>query len=130
MKIKQFFGFAIVGASNTLISYCIYAILVLLHINYVVANIIGYIVSIFNAYYWNTKVVFKKEKGERRIWWKVLMKTFISYAGTGLILSNILLVIWVDGFNIHEMIAPIVNMLITVPLNYILNKYWAYKQET
>ena len=120
MKIKQFFGFAIVGASNTLISYCIYAM----------ANIIGYIVSIFNAYYWNTKVVFKKEKGERRIWWKVLMKTFISYAGTGLILSNILLVIWVDGFNIHEMIAPIVNMLITVPLNYILNKYWAYKQET
>lgn len=130
MKIKEFFGFAIVGASNTLISYCIYAILVLFHINYVVANIIGYIVSIFNAYYWNNKVVFKKEKGEHRVWWKVLMKTFISYSGTGLILSNILLVIWVDGFNIHEMIAPIVNMLITVPLNYILNKYWAYKQKT
>ena len=130
MKIKQFFGFTIVGASNTLISYCIYAILVLLHINYVVANIIGYIVSIFNAYYWNNKVVFKKEKGEHRVWWKVLMKTFISYSGTGLILSNILLIIWVDGFNIHEMIAPIVNMLITVPLNYILNKYWAYKQKT
>ena len=129
MKIKQFFGFAIVGASNMLISYCVYAILVLLHINYVVANLIGYVVSIFNAYYWNNRVVFKKKKGECRIWWKVLMKTFISYAGTGLILSNILLVIWVDGFNIHEMIAPIVNMLITVPLNYILNKYWAYKEE-
>ena len=129
MKIKQFFGFTIVGASNTLISYCIYAILVLLHINYVAANIIGYIVSIFNAYYWNNRIVFKKEKGERRIWWKVLLKTFISYAGIGLILSNILLFVLVDGFNIHEMIAPIVNMLITVPLNYISNKYWAYKQE-
>lgn len=129
-KIKQFIKFGIVGLSNTLISYVVYVVLVYLKMHYILANIMGFLVSVLNAYYWNNKYVFKEQEGEQRVWWKTLGKTFLSYAGTGLVLSNVLLVVWVDWLGISEIIAPIINLLITVPLNFIMNKYWAFRQKT
>ncbi len=125
--IKQLIKFGVVGVSNTLISYVVYIVLVYFKTHYIVASIIGFIISVLNAYYWNNKYVFKERGGEQRIWWKTLVKTFASYAGTGLILSNVLLIIWVEWTGVSEMLAPILNLLITVPLNFVMNKYWAFK---
>lgn len=127
-KIGQFIKFGIVGVSNTLISYVVYGVLVNIHIDYLVASIEGFIISVLNSYYWNNKYVFKKNKDDQRVWWKVLIKTFMSYAGTGLILSNVLLVIWVEYFKISELVAPLINLVITVPMNFFINKYWAFKK--
>lgn len=124
---KQFIKFGIVGISNTLISYIVYVILVWLHLNYILANIVGFIVSVLNSYYWNSKYVFKQQEDGQRKWWESLVKTFVSYAGTGLILSNILLVIWIEWIKMPEMVAPLINLLVTVPLNFVMNKYWAFK---
>lgn len=127
-KIKQFIKFGIVGISNTLISYVVYVVLVGAHINYLLASIAGFIVSVLNSYYWNNKYVFKKQEDEQRTWWKTLIKTFVSYAGTGLILSNILLIIWIEWLKVPEIIAPLINLFITVPLNFAINKFWAYRK--
>lgn len=124
----QFIKFGIVGVSNTLISYVVYVVLVNIHIDYLMASIMGFIISVLNSYYWNNKYVFKKNKDDQRVWWKVLIKTFMSYAGTGLILSNVLLVIWVEYFKISELVAPLINLVITVPMNFFINKYWAFKK--
>lgn len=123
----QFVQFAMVGVSNTLISYGIYAILVLLSVNYMAANVIGFLVSVVNAYYWNNRYVFKEQAEEKRIWWKTLAKTFFAYAGTGLVLANILLVFLVEVLTVHEMLAPIIILFITTPINFLANKLWAYK---
>lgn len=127
-KMGQFIKFGIVGVSNTLISYVVYVVLVNIHIDYLMASIMGFIISVLNSYYWNNKYVFKKNKDDQRVWWKVLIKTFMSYAGTGLILSNVLLVIWVEYFKISELVAPLINLVITVPMNFFINKYWAFKK--
>ena len=127
-RLLQFIKFGIVGISNTLISYVVYVLLVFGGFHYLVASIMGFIISVFNAYYWNNKYVFKSHTGELRVWWKVLIKTFISYAGTGLLLSNILLVLWVEFLKFSEIIAPILTLVITIPLNFLLNKYWAFKK--
>lgn len=122
----QFIKFGLVGLSNTLISYIVYVILIFLSVHYLYASICGFIVSVLNSFYWNNKYVFG-EQSEHRVWWKSLVKTFMSYAGTGLILSNVLLYIWIQLFGISEIIAPILNLLITIPLNYLLNKFWAFR---
>ena len=57
-----------------------------------------------------------------------MIKTYISYSFTGLFLSSILLVLWVQVLGISEFIAPIINLLISVPLNFIINKFWAFKK--
>lgn len=121
--IKQFIKFGIVGLSNTLISLAVYYTLVYFGVQYIVANTLGFIISVINAYYWNNKYVFKKSNESNL---KSMIKTFISY-GTTFVLSTILLVMMVDYLNISQNIAPILNLVITIPLNFLLNKFWAFK---
>lgn len=58
---------------------------------------------------------------------KRLGKTYVSYGGTS-ILSNVLLWIEVTFFSVNKTIAPIVNLLVTIPLNFIINKLWTFKE--
>lgn len=128
-KLQQFVKFGIVGLSNTLISYVVYVVLVFMGVYYLAASLIGFVVSVLNAYYWNNKYVFQTDAGESRVWWKTLIKTFASYAGTGLVLSNILLILWVEILHWPEIIGPLINLIVTIPLNFVLNKYWAFKKQ-
>lgn len=128
-KLKQFVKFGIVGLLNTLISYLVYVILVMFGVHYLIASLAGFFASVLNAYYWNSKYVFNFNPSEHFAKPKALLKTVVSYAGTGLVLSNILLALWVEIMHIPEIAAPLINLIITIPLNFILNKFWAYRQK-
>lgn len=133
--IMQFIKFGIVGVSNTVISYVIYVgglmvfkeLNILSDYNYLLAQMIAFILSVLWSFYWNNKKVFLQEEGKKRSIWKSLIKTYISYSFTGLFLNSILLFIWVNLLGISEFIAPLINLLISVPLNFIINKFWAFK---
>lgn len=125
-NIIQFVKFGIVGLTNSAISYIVYLILIRFGMHYTPANLVGFTVSVFNSFFWNNKYVFVTEG--RRTWWKTFFKTYISYAGTGIILSNILLYLWIDVLGISAMIAPLINLVITVPINFLVNKFWAYRK--
>lgn len=120
---KQFIKFGIVGVLNTTIALVIYYIFIWINRDlYIVGNAVGFIISVMNAYYWNNKYVFsKKAKGNI----KPLIRSFIVYGFTFL-LSTGLLYFWVY-IGISEIIAPLINLCITVPLNFIFNKLWAFK---
>lgn len=124
----QFIKFGLVGVSNTLISYIIYLIGLGIGLYYLFSSVLGFIISVINSFYWNNRYVFKTEEGEYRNLWKSFCKTFLAYAGTGLFLNNILLYFQVDMLAFSETIAPLINLLITIPLNFILNKLWAFKK--
>lgn len=126
--ITQFIKFGMVGVLNTVISLATYYILIHFNVNYIIANTIGFILGTLNAYYWNNRYVFKKEEDEKRSTVKSGIKVFISYGFTFL-LGTVLLILWVDILNIPEKIAPIINLIITIPLNFVLNKLWAFKNE-
>ena len=132
----QFIKFGIVGLSNTIISYIIYvvsllilrAINVLSSLDYLIAQIMMFLLSVLWSFYWNNKMVFVQEDEVKRNIWKTLFKTYISYAFTSLFLSAVLLMIWINVFEISEFIAPIINLIITVPLNFFVQKFWAFKE--
>lgn len=149
----QFIKFGIVGVSNTLISEGIYCVLVFFRVPYLAAYFIGFSLSVLNAYYWSNKYVFREEAGaSRRVWWKVLLKTYVAYFW-GFVVSALLLVFWIDivqiagylgglanvcmelGFDrldaetLGEMLAAGINLLITVPMNFLVNKFWAYREK-
>lgn len=134
--IMQFIKFGIVGVSNTVISYVIYVVgLVLLQRNhflpqfdYLFAQAVAFVLSVLWSFYWNNKMVFTLEAGKKRSLWRALVKTFISYSFTGLFLSSILLFLWVKVLRISEFIAPLINLMFSVPLNFIINKFWSFKQ--
>lgn len=132
--IKQLIGFGLVGVLNTTIGLVIYYLFILINTDwYILGNLVGFVVSTFNAYIWNSKFVFNDKKKVDNLPKKRLrdskseiLKTYLSYATT-LCLSTFLLYIWVDIFNISAIIAPIINLFITIPLNFLMNKYWVYK---
>ena len=128
-EVYQFIKFGIVGASNTLIAYVIYSICVYLGIHYLLANALGFFISVLNAYYWSDRFVFKKGEGEARsaIW--TLAKTYVAYGSTGLLLASILLYLYVDKLHISEYIAQLLVLVITIPLNFYINKFWSFKTE-
>jgi putative flippase GtrA len=122
----QFIKFGVVGLSNTFISYAIYSIFVYLGVYYILASVIAFVISVLNSFFWNNKYVFKNENNRKGIL-KSLLKTFVAYSLTGLILANFLLYIFVDILLISKYLAPLFGLVITVPLNFLLNKFWAFK---
>lgn len=133
----QFVKFGVVGVSNTVISYVLYVVSLLAFqkagilpkSDYLIAQVIAFVLSVLWSFYWNNKMVFTLESGKERSVWKSLLKTYVSYSFTGLFLNSILLVLWVQVFHISEFIAPIINLLVSVPLNFMINKFWAFKPE-
>lgn len=129
---KEFLQFGLVGVSNTIISYLLYVVTLLLvsksgvKFDYIIANIVSWLLSVLWSFYWNNKFVFKKEEGEERNIWAALFKTYVSYGFTGLILNNILSVLWVSVLHISKMLAPIINLVISIPINFFMNKLWAF----
>lgn len=121
--IKQFIKFGLVGVSNTLISLGTYYLLYFLGVNYLIANAAGFVISVLNSYYWNNKYVFKKTQNGNL---KPLIKTFMSY-GVTFLLSTALLFVMVQCAKISEVIAPVITLVITIPINFIMNKFWAFK---
>lgn len=120
-KYERFIKFAIVGFGNLFISLVTYYLLVFFSINYQIANIGGFITGSLNGYIWNRVWVFKNSKKNL----SSIVKFYLSYLSTWL-LSAILLYIWIEVFNISDKIAPIINVVITTPINYLLNKYWVF----
>lgn len=125
-KFMQFVKFCFVGLSSAVVMYVSYMIVWIVLKNYFVANCVGFFFSTLNSYVWNRKVVFQAEEGFRAVF-VTYLKTLSLYAITGLILSNLLLHVWIEWIHISPVIAPLINVIIVTPLNYILNKFWAFK---
>lgn len=132
----QFVKFGIIGVSNTVISYVIYIVsLLVLQKNslfettdYLLAQILGFLLSVLWSFYWNRKYVFDADQGQV-LWLQALWKTYVSYAFTGLFLNTVLSMLWVELLGISKVIAPIFNIVINVPINFLMNKFWAFKKK-
>lgn len=128
-KFGQLVKFGIVGVSNTLISYAVYALLVYLGMQYLLANVVSYFAGVVNSFVWNSRFVFKTKGDPQTNPVMVFLKTLTASAFTGLVVSNLLLVFWVHVLGVNEYVGPLLNLIVTFPLNYLLNKYWAYRKD-
>ncbi len=123
----QFVKFGLVGVSNTGISLLVYYIFIWIDPDcYLVGNIVGWIVSVANAFFWNNRFVFQKVAEDARSLLQRAGRTYLSYGATFL-LSTVLLYIEVDILNWSETVCPIFNLLITIPLNFIFNRFWTFR---
>ena len=94
-------------------------------IRVILVTALSFLISVTNAYYWNNRYVFgqgKKTAGEHI---RAYLKTAACYALTGLILAPAAKV-WLVGVGVPFWIASLSTLIITIPLNFILNKFWAF----
>ncbi len=130
VNIKQFIKFGIVGVTNTFIGLLVYYVFVYVNKNwYQIGNITGWLVSVAWSCYWNNRFVFSQEQNSGKQMLKRLGKSYVSYGAT-FILTVLLLHLEIEWYKWSEKIAPLVNLIITIPLNYLLNKHWTFKVES
>ena len=74
----QFVKFGMVGLSNTLLSYILNVMVLLILMPFSVSwdffagNIVGFVLSVLWSFYWNNRLVFTVKEGEHRSMWKAL----------------------------------------------------------
>lgn len=148
----QFIKFGLVGVSNTAISYgiemlCYYVLfkntkfigilnlLALLgistdgnNVKIVITTIIAFVVSVSNSYFWNNRYVFGSGKKSFSEHFKTYFKTFACYGITGLVLSPIIKIL-LTKISVPFFIASLGALVITIPLNFVMNKFWAFKSK-
>lgn len=149
----EFVKFLMVGFINTMVSYVTYSVLFFYGVPPLICNIPAFIISVFVAFILNSKFVFKgDETKQERTWWKALLKSYVTYSFSCLFLAEFLTFLWLDvvhierflGFAIEILesinirltieklagyLVPFVNLVFCIPINFVLNKFWAYRQK-
>ncbi len=130
----QFIKFGIVGLTNTAVSYLFNILTIYLlsktgvSWDYIAGNVVGFITGTIWSFFLNDRFVFNEKKDPDENKGKILIKTFLVYGFTIILVSNVLSYVWINIFGISKYIAPVINLCISVPLNFILNKYWAFRR--
>lgn len=131
----QFVKFGLVGVSNTLISYAteLLGYYVLLtgmtseSLKVMLVTVASFLISTVNAYYWNNRYVFKGDRHTFSQHVRAYLRTAACYALTGLILAPAAKV-WLVNISVPFWIASLSTLILTIPLNFILNKFWAFRK--
>lgn len=107
--------FLLSGGLNTALTYGIY-LLVLLFLPYKTSYTISYISGIGIAYALNRFFVFKGHQGIRSVALLPLVY-LVQY-----LCSLLILWVWVEKLGYDQRIAPLIAIIITIPLTFILSK--------
>lgn len=125
--LKQIISFGFVGGIITALSLIIYWVCVYFGVHYQIANAIAFCITVAISYVLNNILTFKDNE---KIEWSMvaLLKAYASYSITGMFLAAFLLWFWTSVLKINVNIAPLLNLFFTIPINFILNKFWVYRR--
>lgn len=107
--------FLVVGGINTIATYCIY-LLLLGMTAYWLAYTLSYAFGIVSSYALNTIFVFRAKWSWRRL--AAFPLVYAIQYGLGLISLGLL----VEVFGLSEKIAPLLVIMITIPLTFIASR--------
>lgn len=145
----QYLKFIVVGSINAIVNYVAYAAVVFVGGHYVLATLVGFVLSVLSSYLINGKLVFERDEGVKG--WQVLLRLYVVYAFSGLFLTTLLTWLFLDVLNLEEgvrslgeairqsgvdmtdrklaeYIAPCIVAVIVTPFNFVTNKFFAYKK--
>lgn len=112
---SSFLRFMISGGINTAVTYTVYLSL-LSALGYKIAYSIAYVVGIVLAFMINRLFVFQTHRG----WRSVVLFPFVYLAQY--LVSLAVLWTWVERLHMSSKLAPMVAILITIPLTFTLSR--------
>jgi len=115
--------FGLVGMGNTLLFFFVYYILRNFRIHRLFIYPSSFIICMLNAFWWNYKFVFKNSSNKNA---GIFLRMICCYGATFL-LGNASFYIMTKHTFIPEYIVIIINISITVPVNYFMNKFWTFR---
>lgn len=130
---KQVLLFAAVGISSGVVNMAVYnGVLFLLRwlkwfpqFDFLIALIFGFVLSVAWSFLLNRRFVFREQAVA---WFPALIKTYLSYAATGIGFSSLLSLLWVHVFHIPKEVLTVLNDTLCFPVNFLLVKFWSFKK--
>lgn len=100
----------------------------IIELNYMVANIIAWIVAVIFAYITNKFFVFESNNTELEF----LIKEFTSFVSCRLlsgVMEMVLMYVMIDMMGINDFITKIFTNILVIVLNYVLSKVIIFKKQ-
>ncbi len=121
----QLTRFAAVGASGYVVNLIVFAVCVhVLVINYKLAAVAAFAVSVLNNFWWNRHWTFRSQR-EAHPFDQALKFFAISLVAFGF--SYVVLVSLVDGAGFPKVVAQAISIAAATPLSFVGQKLWSFK---
>jgi len=121
--VTQFVKFGIVGVSNTLLSFAVYALLLkVFGLWYIAASAIAFAVGAANGFLWNRRWTFREHVGDALtpVRWFVVQ-------GCGLLLNLGLVYLFVEHVALDKLIGQACATAIVTVLTFFANRAWTFR---
>lgn len=127
-KYEEVINYLIFGVLTTLISIASFFIFSdVLNVNYLISNVLSFILSVLFAFVTNKLYVFKSKDKNRNKVIKELISFFSSRIFTFLI-DMLIMYVGVSVLKIDKMIIKVITQFIVIVLNYVLSKIFVFKK--
>lgn len=129
-KYKEIFDYLFFGGLVTIVNFISYYIPAnIIGVDKIVSNLIAFIISVIFAYVVNKEYVFEtKWEGIQNVF-KEFSSFVISRIGTGLLCDILIFAFMINILNINDVISKIFTQILVVILNYIIGKWFVFKQK-
>jgi putative flippase GtrA len=111
----------VVGAGNTLLSWCVYAALVAAGVAYLVASALAFAVGALNSYAFNRRWTFRSHDHPAR---EVLRFGVVQCVGLGT--DVLLLHTLTRGVGLHHLIAQVLVFPVASTVTFLLSRHWVF----
>jgi len=124
-RFEQLIKYGFWGIVSTAVNLVLFYAFLKIHIPYVAANIVSYILAVIASYYFNSKFVFDEAKGESRETIKKIK--YYLMRGISVLVDSGLLVFLHEVFGLNLMLSKIIDSIIIIGTTYVLSKLWIFK---
>ena len=127
-KYKEIINYLIFGVLTTVVSIGTYALFTkLFSINYLVSNILSWILAVLFAFITNKLFVFEsKSKDKKQVTKEMINFFFFRIISLGT--EMIILYTFVDLLSINDLITKVIAQIIVILSNYIFSKVFVFKK--
>lgn len=121
---REIILYVIFGVFTTLINLVVYLLFArIFHVNYIISNIIAWILSVLFSYVTTRTWVFESENTN-------ILTECLLFFGSRFFAGAIdtsLLFIFIDVLSMDDFISKIITQVIVVVLNYVMSKFVIFK---
>jgi dolichol-phosphate mannosyltransferase len=120
----QFMRYAVVGASGYVVNLAIFALAVhALAVDYRVAAVLAFLVSVSNNFWWNRHWTFAAGDGHAGF----QAARFMVVSVGGFLISYLVLLLLVEGADLPKVAAQAAAILAATPFAFLGQKLWSFR---
>jgi dolichol-phosphate mannosyltransferase len=122
----QLIRFSLVGATGYAVNLLLYALLVrALSVEYLVAETVAWIAAAANNFVWNRHWTFNAREGQMRE--QAIRFSLVTLVALGF--NLLVLRILVESAGLDKVVAEMLALAASTPLNFVGNKLWSFRAD-